>query len=70
MIDEVVRKMNPKDISKENFYRYSHEINKINFLMKISKRMIQYLIQKEFNFNSKYLLVATIMLVKLARLES
>lgn len=70
MIEEVLRKMNPKDVLKENFYRYSHELNKINFLMKIAKRLITYLLQKEFKFNSKYILVATIMLVKLARIES
>lgn len=47
MIDEVIRKMNPKDIMKENFYRFCHEINKISFLLKISKRILEYFLNFE-----------------------
>lgn len=70
MIDEVIRKMNPKDIMKENFYRNCHEINKINFLLRISKRLLEYILQNGEFFESKYVLISAIMLIKLAKVES
>lgn len=39
-MDEVTKKLSLKDNIKENYYRYIHEINKITFLIKLSKTIV------------------------------
>lgn len=70
MIDEVIKKMSPKDIMKENFYRHCHEINKIIFLLKISERLLDYLLIYQKGMDCKYILIAAIMLIKMAKGDS
>lgn len=39
MIEDLLKKLSRKEIARENFYRFCHELNKINFLLKNAKRI-------------------------------
>ena len=43
-MDEVIKKMSEEDILKENYYRYCHELNKTNFLLKLAKTLTKSII--------------------------
>jgi serine/threonine protein kinase len=68
MFEEIINKMKDKEIIMENFYRYCHEINKLNFNLNTVKRVLNFFLNyKDFSKNSCFLIMAVISILKLTK---
>lgn len=64
MIEEILKMLRMGDIVQENFYRYSHELNKIHFLLNASRAALEYGLQGEVSSqNANRLLISSMLLL-------
>lgn len=71
LLEEILSRMKTKEIITENFYRYSHEINKLNFMLTTIKRILNFFLDfKIFTKTHCFLMMSVISLLKLTKVNT